>query len=140
MTLKEFPNSQNEPFEETSPETDQYNCLAWVMHDTQRWWDTEDEDFWVSNLPQDSTLKTLVLLGEKQGFVVCDNGQLEKGYEKMALFSLEGTYCTHVARQLASGQWTSKLGTSYDVTHSLKAMEGGIYGNVVQFLKKAMKA
>lgn len=40
------------------------------------------------------------------------------------------------ARQLDNSFWTSKLGVSYDVQHSLPAIEGGMYGNVCAFLKK----
>lgn len=134
MVIKEFPNSKIEPFEITSPETTQYNCLAWAMHDTQRWWDTEDDYFWIDT-NKDSLLQTLIEMCQKLGFQICDNAQLEQNYEKIVLFSTDNQYCTHVARQLNNGRWTSKLGQSYDVTHSINAIENGIYGKATIFLK-----
>lgn len=37
LKIKEFPNSENEPFIITSPETDVYNCLAWAIGDAENW-------------------------------------------------------------------------------------------------------
>ncbi|TAE72750.1 MAG: hypothetical protein EAZ85_08915 [Bacteroidetes bacterium] len=103
MVIKEFPNSKKEPFEITSPETPEYNCLAWAMHDTQRWWDTEDDDFWIDT-NKDNLLQTLIEMCQKLGFQICDNSQLKQNYEKIALFSVDNQYCTHVARQLNNGK------------------------------------
>ncbi|HAI76621.1 MAG TPA: hypothetical protein DCM08_10270 [Microscillaceae bacterium] len=135
MVVKEFPHTEKEPFEITSPETDQYNCLAWAMHDSQRWWDTADDDFWIE-ANRDNLLQTVIEVCQKLGFQVCEDEQLEEGYEKIALFSNDKQYCAHVARQLNNGKWTSKLGQSFDVIHSIFAIENGIYGNAAIFLKK----
>lgn len=68
--------------------------------------------------------------------MVCEDEILESGFEKIVLFSKDGNDCTHLARQLAEGSWTSKLGISYDVTHTLAAMNGGIYGDFCVILKR----
>lgn len=60
-------------------------------------------------------------------------------YQKIGFFSTDNHHCTHITRQLPNGNWTSKLGTSYDIEHSLEAMEGGIYGNAVFFMEKNLE-
>jgi len=46
---------------------------------------------------------------------------------------------THAARQLSSGQWTSKLGRSEGIEHDTPDdVAGGFYGEVVQFMKRAI--
>ena len=42
-----------------------------------------------------------------------------------------------MARQLAAGDWTSKLGKEEDLTHhTLKSLEGNLYGTVLKFMKR----
>ena len=74
------------------------------------------------------------------GYVLCDDGVLEEGVEKVALYGV-GNVFMHVARQLSNGRWTSKLGVSYDIEHELEALTssanvgGGVqYGEVVAFM------
>ena len=39
--------------------------------------------------------------------------------------------CTHAARMLANGMWTSKLGPSFDIIHSTPyTIQGRLYGMV----------
>jgi hypothetical protein len=58
--------------------------------------------------------------------------------EKVALFADPAGIPTHAARQLASGQWTSKLGQAEDIEHELRALEGEIYGVVALILKRPL--
>ena len=68
----------------------------------------------------------------------CDDGALEDGFEKVAIYALSFTV-THMARQLASGRWTSKLGELEDIEHETPAeLEGDIYGIVVQYMRRAI--
>ena len=70
------------------------------------------------------------------GYVPCPDGSLERGYEKVALFTdLQGKP-THAARQLPNGSWTSKLGTYEDISHGIYGLEGSQYGDVAQYLKR----
>ena len=55
---------------------------------------------------------------------------LESGREKIAIYA-RGAAPAHVARQLADGKWTSKLGAAVDITHTLRGLEGPLYGRVV---------
>jgi hypothetical protein len=46
---------------------------------------------------------------------------------------------THMARQLPSGGWTSKLGEAWDIEHqTVQGVEGTSYGRVGQYLKKML--
>lgn len=136
MTSSHFPNSFASPFLITSQEDDRYNCVTWSMNDTKRWWDWEEDAFWIEGIPQDGKLTTFEKLFNKLGFEICFNEEYEIDYQKIVLFSVDGTHCMHVARQLKNGNWTSKLGVSHDVEHTLVAMEGGIYGDGVVFMKR----
>ena len=67
--------------------------------------------------------------------VSCDDGGLEPGHEKVALYVLDGKP-THAARQLPDGAWTSKLGRQIDIAHTVCALEGPAYGQIAVFLKR----
>ena len=45
-----------------------------------------------------------------------------------ALFADAADRPTHAAKQLPNGRWTSKLGRSQDVEHTLEGLEGSAYG------------
>ncbi len=63
------------------------------------------------------------------GYVTSERDDEGVGTERLALFANEHGEPTHVARQLPSGVWTSKLGSAEDIEHdSLAALEGPIYG------------
>lgn len=133
-----FPNSFVEPFEITSPETATYNCVAWALHDSERWWEADENYFWKEGIVFDNKISTFIQLFEQFGFAICSDAALEKSSEKIALFSNDGGDCSHIARQLENGLWTSKLGVSYDVAHTLNGIEGGLYGEVMLIMKKAI--
>lgn len=74
------------------------------------------------------------------GFEVCPDEALEQGFEKVALYGF-GFFYTHAARQLPDGTWTSKLGKAEDIEHSSPDdVAGGIYGEVVQFMRRRSNA
>ncbi len=63
-------------------------------------------------------MEALLKAFETIGYVECSSGELEAGYEKLALYdhqSLEGE--THAARQLKNGWWASKFGAYKDLEH-----------------------
>lgn len=136
LSLVQFPNSIIEPFSITSPETSQYNCVAWVLGDTEHWWEADEDYLWLDNLNFDNTLSTMQSFFQNFGFEAVNKTNFKNGIEKIALFSEDGIYCSHVAKQISPKLWTSKLGISYDVSHSLISMEKGIYGDVVMILQK----
>lgn len=126
LTLSEFPNSIDEPFLITSQPDDKYNCVAWVLGITEVWYEP-DEDYSIAGV---------VAFFERYGFKICTNAEAEVGYEKIALFSQDKEEFMHVTKYLEENIWTSKLGFSHDVSHTLESMQGGLYGNVCVFMKK----
>lgn len=73
------------------------------------------------------------------GYVACDDGMLEAGYVKVALYG-STWYYTHAARQLSSGKWTSKLGKAEDIEHDgPDDVAGGIYGEVVLYMRRQIQ-
>ena len=71
------------------------------------------------------------------GYTRCVSEEFEAGVEKIAIFvGVDGEY-SHVARQLAEGQWTSKIGKAHDISHRLRQLEGDEYGRVSFFMSRA---
>ncbi len=137
ISTNDFPRLTEQNHRVTSPSSPDYNCIAWAAGDIEHWWQpgvhwpiaTAEYDYGIGILEQ-SFLSL--------GFEDCHDGSLEPGYEKVALYG--GTvFYTHAARQLSSGQWTSKLGRSEDIEHDTPDdVAGGVYGEVLQFMKRAI--
>ena len=137
LSLDALPNSFIEPLVITSLPTGNYNCIAWALEDTTRFYWTGPEAFfyWESDLPREETIDSFVQLFARYDYEICQNALKERGYTKIALFTKDDIP-THAARQLPNGLWTSKLGILEDVRHTLSAISGGIYGSVALVLKK----
>lgn len=131
-----FPNLQEDEYEVTSPQTREYNCIAWAAEDTENWWWPSVDGHWPDGVPRVSTIDTFILAFQQRGYEVCDDGDFEAQYEKVALYaSANGPQ--HMARQLASGAWTSKLGSEWDIQHrTAQAVECEAYGEVVVYLRR----
>ena len=145
-----FPRLRTQPYRVTSPAGADYNCIAWALGESDGWWSpVEDpEHEWPADLPTvgNSAAQLMVsdlrVVFEHFGFTPCSDGELVDGLEKIALYASDGEF-RHVARQLPSGRWTSKLGGDRDIEHSLDGIEGtdGIdasyhYGFVVEFMER----
>ena len=113
-----FPCLEGRDYAVTSDNTDVYNCIAWALGESDRRWDpyTTGGDYWPDDLPRDDALSTFVALFEYLGFAECGGLEPEEGIERIAIYA-EGDRFTHVARQLDSGRWTSKLGDLWDIEH-----------------------
>ncbi len=130
---------------DASPE---YNCIAWALGIKNQWWEphsqgsiVEDRGYWPAGLPHNRAPQTLRALFWREGFVDCENGDFDPNIVKIALYRLpdtDGSYrWTHVARQLKTGLWTSKLGSSYEVTHRKPDdLDGSLYGEVYAYMAK----
>jgi tRNA threonylcarbamoyladenosine biosynthesis protein TsaE len=94
--------------------------------------------FWPPTVSREITLESFISAFQSLGYSVCEDDALEPGFEKVALFADEHRIPTHAARQLESGQWTSKLGQSEDIEHDLRALEGAIYGSVTLSMKRSL--
>lgn len=135
----EFPRMGLDDFQETSEPDDNYNCIAWAVGETDRWWSHVDPYYWPSNAPKSSSIGALVEVFLGEGYENCKDSELEPRFEKVALFAESGQW-RHAARQLEDGTWTSKLGVFQDIEHkSLETLTGTYYGEVYCLLRRKKK-
>jgi hypothetical protein len=136
--IEHFPNLQNTHCVVTSPQDTDYNCIAWAAKENDCWWwpDSMSNYFWPNDVPREETLKAFIQAFSLLGFSTCKNGDYEIGFEKVAIFLDSGKKPTHMARQLDSGKWTSKLGRLEDIEHDIAGVECDAYGKVAQYLKR----
>jgi hypothetical protein len=142
---RQFPNLAS--FDKTSEVCWRYNCHAWGAADDSVWWEPAAENahpywpwmriYWPTGLQlQNYTLENFRAAHATEGFVVCGDGSLELGSEKIAHYG-RSSYVTHTARQLDTGEWTSKLGPGIDISHQTpEELEGPLYGNVIGFMRR----
>ncbi len=134
-----FPRMDGSHYRLTSPPNSSYNCIAWAVGTNDEWWDPDEDYFWPADLPRDYDVATLTMLYEGIGYDLCDNADLEDGFEKVAIYGQNGIY-EHVTRQLPDGLWTSKLGPDDDISHDTHdRLEGPNYGEVLHILKRSRK-
>jgi hypothetical protein len=137
-----FPNLSPGNHRVIGPATGDYNCVAWACGDTKRWWQPGPKFHWpVPSDPDDSTTDNLVAALTAVGFIQCLDCLPEEGFEKIAVYALSAAEYTHVARQLPSGLWTSKLGEWELIEHDIpESVAGGAYGGIVRFMKRPLAA
>ena len=137
--LSQFPNLKQEALRITSPKA-YYNCFAWAANDNTQCWGTDSAngDYWPTGVPKAYTVDAFLAAFSTLGFVRCSSGEQEKGVEKLAIYLGQTGEPEHMARQLPSGWWTSKIGWALeDIEHeTLKALECDDYGTVQVFLSR----
>jgi hypothetical protein len=126
--------------DQTSPKDGRYNCIAYAAGDYNNWWEpcvgyTLIKTYWPPNAPREYTLGAFIAAYSTRGFVTCKSKRYERGYEKIALYGLNGDI-THAAKQLPNGFWASKLGPEEDIYHRYDGLEGSEYGRIVQIMKR----
>lgn len=123
-------------FQITSERTPEYNCIAWAAQDTSQWWWPAELSYWPAQAPRQETLDAFAVAFGTLGYSLCSDGNLEEGVEKVVIFCVGGLPA-HMARQLPTGAWTSKLGQSWDIGHSAPhELSGSAYGLAVQYLSR----
>jgi hypothetical protein len=124
-----FPNLASSPFELTSPEDANYNCVAWAVADTgSNWWPTTRlGSYWPRRVHGTTSLQTIVQLFVDRGFARCAVDEAERTRDAILIYCRAGAPL-HVARSLGDGRWTSKLGASFDLTHTVIGLTGAQYG------------
>jgi hypothetical protein len=132
-----FPNLAGSGYSIESEQNETYNCVAWAAGVTDDWWWPEENAHWPVE-PRAPTLDSFVRAFETLGYEPCDTSEVEPGYEEVAIYVSRAGLATHAARQLATGDWTSKLGDMEDITHRLDALEGPApaFGRVEQILRR----
>lgn len=136
-----FPALAHDPlFKVTSPETWEYNCIAWA-HNRVRWeWAEidypDDPPYWPEGVLRENTLEAYIANFEASGYTLCHSQNLEDSVLKIAIFATPDGIVTHASRQLPDGAWTSKIGAMSDIRHSLLSLEGEIYGRVCAIMQR----
>ena len=136
----EFPQLADS-FQVTSLPADQYNCIAWAAEDQWQWWwpDIDHECFWPAGIDRNETIEGFVAAFRVLGYEPCFSEALESGYEKVAIFAVSNRV-KHMARQLSSGDWTSKLGDWWDIRHeTVDEISAPHYGRRQQVLKRILR-
>ena len=113
-----------------SPADCSYNCIAWATSNSSDWWEPDPfyQYYWPEEAPRKYTMEAYLAAFRSRGFEVCNDGSLEVGTEKIVIYELQGKP-KHAARQLANGNWTSKMGDFEDVEHlELSCLGGPFYG------------
>lgn len=134
-----FPALRVTPCRRTSPAARSYNCIGFAASDDTKWWWPEGDAptiYWPPGVPRELTLDAFAAVFVMLGYAIGGDDSHEPGVEKVALFADTSGTPTHAARQLASGQWASKLGEAEDIEHDLRALEGEIYGKVALILTR----
>lgn len=142
-----FPKlSQDKNFKVTSKDTPVYNCIAWAYKIDNRWmWPNTGEytfldgvHYWPSDEILDCDVSNFIEAFMLKGYECCENSDFEPDYRKIALYvKPDTTECTHAARELSNGCWSSKLGKSNDIQHGTpETIENDDYGKVFCFMKK----
>lgn len=136
ILLLAFPDLESNGPVVTHPADPAYNCVAWAVGVTDAWWWPDDQRYWPPGVADELTLATMIAALGTVGYVPCDDGVAEIGFEKAAVYAKAGVP-THVAKQLPGGRWSSKLGKDCVVSHaSVAGLEGAVYGGVVAYLRR----
>lgn len=144
MILICIPSLHNDKeYKVTSPNTRDYNCIAWALGRTDVWyWPYlgnkfhESDEYWPAGVPDNTSIDSFVQAMQTEGFFICANESLEEGFTKIALYKKNGE-CSHASRQYKDGTWTSKMGPLHDICHSTPhTIEGSFYGNIHCFMKR----
>ncbi len=140
MIDSRFPNSEYHEYEIHSPFDLKYNCIAWAVDDDQNWWEPLNEpgNYWPPNTRFDYSPECLIEAYQEIGYIICDNGDFEEGYKKIALYKKDNFEYSHAAKQLNKFLWSSKLGPQFDIIHTLFCLKDGYYGNIFCFMKKSI--
>ena len=135
---QEWPNLSDTQYRITSSHTPSYNCLAWAIEEDDRWWSPlpEDDYYWPEGVPREVSVEAFTKAYATLGFVVCETGALEPNVEKIAIYATSDGKPQHVARQLSSGLWASKLGRLEDIEHELLGISGTLYGTPQTFMAR----
>lgn len=140
--LARFPRLSSSDYEVTSNECRRYNCVAYAAGDETRKWDCpsipEPGYYWPPGAIRGDEVAALVSAFQAIGYEVCQDGKLETGFEKVAIYVDHDGQWTHAAKQREDdGHWSSKLGDWEDTRHAtLMDIGDGDYGVPYCFLRR----
>ena len=128
-----FPDLTATNHTDTSPADRFYNCHAWALGFTDRWFD--QNQWWPNNTTRGNTIRDYRAAYESEGFRISRSWDVEDGFEKIAIYEANGLV-THTARLLADGRWTSKVGKREDISHDRDALDGPKYGHIALIMRR----
>ena len=136
-----FPRLARRNYEVTSEETAAYTCIAYAADDTTRKWDPltipDPGYYWPPGALRGDELAALVSAFEQIGYELCDDGEVNQGYDKVVLYADQHGDWTHAAKQLPNGHWSSKLGDWEDIRHEAEMDVGdSAYGVACQYMRR----
>lgn len=137
-----FPNLAGK-YKLTSPKDGAYNCVAWAVGDIKVFWDDVrilgrrvKGYYWPPKISAD-TLEGWTEVFALHNYRECDSDAFDPDFEKIAIYIQPDDSPSHVARQIGSGTWSSKLGISFDIEHeTLNSLEGDEYGKVAVIMQR----
>lgn len=134
-----FPGLVRDGFTQTSPRDVTYNCIAYAVEDTTRWWwpslsPGANASYWPRDAPNEETVEAFTAAFATEGYEPCE-GVPEPTCDAIALFAMNGRV-THAARRKDETTWLSKLGKHVDIEHAIHSVEGLAYGQVVQYYRR----
>jgi hypothetical protein len=137
----DLPNLTDNNHVVTSLLSRRYNCIGWAAGVDVQWWWPIGRYYWPPNVPRKETAEAFVQAYSTIGYIECEDGSIESGFEKIAIYAVHDAggalTPTHAARQLSDGRWTSKLGSYEDIEHaSLEDVNCPSYGTSMVYLKR----
>lgn len=136
------PGLRESPYQVASSRDPRYNCIAFAIGDLTHFWDDVRVGtrrvtgyYWPEEAGSADTVAGWMSIFEIHGYEETEDSSFEPDYEKIAIYA-DPNGPEHVARQKASGLWTSKMGKGVDIEHSLEALEGEFFGKVVKVMRR----
>lgn len=124
----------------TSVPDNSYNCFGWAVDQGRRFWDHSGlpGTYWPADAPRAETIDAYTAAFATEGWVPCDDGALEIGFEKVVLYATNyGTRPWHASRQLPDGAWTTKFGTALDASHpDVATLVSRDHGRPVRYFRR----
>jgi hypothetical protein len=136
MVKAKFPRLNNSHVKLTSPNTSQYNCIAWAAGFSDRWFWPSPNYYWPAGIPVVATEAAFEAAYKTLGFEKVEMMENDAQTADWIAIFVQGKFVTHASRLLPNGFWTSKLGPGVDIEHSLNGLEGSEYGTVAFFMKR----
>ena len=136
---QDLPHLAAEGYEVTSNPTDEYNCIAYAVGETDRWWTHAggDDYYWPEHASSTPSIASLIEVFTGLGYEPCEEAEDEAGFRKVALYADRQGDWTHVAVKLPEGEWSSKLGLYEDISHRTpESLDPDFYGEVHCFMRR----
>lgn len=115
-----------------------YNCFAYVLDIYDEWHGPTTGSCPIDKIKRSSRIDNITDYFKIFGYELCDNGEYEKDFDKIAIYVKKG-FVTHVSRQYAN-KWRIKLGPGYLIEHELKWLTGydaENYGDIGAIIKRS---